>query len=202
MTGHPIHFLWATPRSTSTAFEWMMRQRGDLTCFHEPFGMAWHQGPEARAPRPASADRQRPEATFKNIWNYHGFATTAGGSKYQGIQRFSARGCAEVQSNASQYRDLPDIGIYREPKHAYRGSMGMENNRNQTQDQHPTQTCNVQIKPQVNSRSAIIFIFELGIKLDFQVYPDSYSESIRTRLALKRISKVNIELKRNVKSNA
>ena len=69
MTGHPIHFLWATPRSTSTAFEWMMRQRGDLTCFHEPFGMAWHQGPEARAPRPASADRQRPEATFKNIWN-------------------------------------------------------------------------------------------------------------------------------------
>lgn len=69
MTGHPIHFLWATPRSTSTAFEWMMRQRGDLACFHEPFGMAWYQGPEARAPRPAPADRQRPEATFEKIWN-------------------------------------------------------------------------------------------------------------------------------------
>lgn len=68
MSGHPIHFLWATPRSTSTAFEWMMRQRGDLTCFHEPFGMAWYQGPEARAPRPAPADRQRPEATFGKIW--------------------------------------------------------------------------------------------------------------------------------------
>ena len=69
MSGHPIHFLWATPRSTSTAFEWMMRQRGDLACFHEPFGMAWYQGPDARAPRSAPPDRRRPEATFKKIWN-------------------------------------------------------------------------------------------------------------------------------------
>jgi len=68
MTGYPIYFLWATPRSTSTAFEWMMRQRGDLSCFHEPFGMAWYQGPDARAPRPAPKDRLRPNATFENIW--------------------------------------------------------------------------------------------------------------------------------------
>ena len=68
MSGHPIYFIWATPRSTSTAFEWMMRQRGDLACFHEPFGMAWYQGPEARAPRPATAGKQRPEATFEKIW--------------------------------------------------------------------------------------------------------------------------------------
>ena len=68
MTGHPIHFLWATPRSTSTAFEWMMRQRGDLTCFHEPFGIAWYRGPEARAPREAPADQRHPEATFQKIW--------------------------------------------------------------------------------------------------------------------------------------
>lgn len=46
----------------------MMRQRGDLACFHEPFGMAWYQGPEARAPRPAPADKRRPEATFTKIW--------------------------------------------------------------------------------------------------------------------------------------
>ena len=48
---NPIHVLWATPRSTSTAFEWMMRMRGDLACFHEPFGEAWYQGDDARAPR-------------------------------------------------------------------------------------------------------------------------------------------------------
>ena len=69
MSSHPIYFLWATPRSTSTAFEWMMRQRGDLTCFHEPFGMAWYQGPQARAPRKAPADRLRPQATFAKIWD-------------------------------------------------------------------------------------------------------------------------------------
>ncbi len=33
---HKIVALWAIPRSTSTAFEWMMRQRGDLDCLHEP----------------------------------------------------------------------------------------------------------------------------------------------------------------------
>ena len=41
---HRILVLWATPRSTSTEFEWMMRPRGDLTCFHEPFGEAWYKG--------------------------------------------------------------------------------------------------------------------------------------------------------------
>ena len=32
---NPIYVLWATPRSTSTAFEWMMRMRGDMACFHK-----------------------------------------------------------------------------------------------------------------------------------------------------------------------
>ena len=40
---HPIIAMWAVPRSTSTAFEWMMRQRGDLDCLHEPFGEAWYR---------------------------------------------------------------------------------------------------------------------------------------------------------------
>ncbi len=55
---HRILVLWATPRSTSTAFEWMMRMRGDFTCFHEPFGEAWYLGEEARAPR-VTADTPR-----------------------------------------------------------------------------------------------------------------------------------------------
>jgi hypothetical protein len=29
---NPNYILWATPRSTSTAFEWMMRMRGDMAC--------------------------------------------------------------------------------------------------------------------------------------------------------------------------
>ena len=48
---HKIIALWAVPRSTSTAFEWMMRQRGDLDCLHEPFGEAWYQGEDPLWPR-------------------------------------------------------------------------------------------------------------------------------------------------------
>lgn len=47
---HPILVLWAVPRSMSTAFEKVMRTRGDLECFHEPFGEPWYSGPEAVAP--------------------------------------------------------------------------------------------------------------------------------------------------------
>lgn len=34
---HPIVALWSHPRSMSTAFERIMRARGDLECLHEPF---------------------------------------------------------------------------------------------------------------------------------------------------------------------
>jgi hypothetical protein len=50
--------LWGVPRSTSTAFEWMMRQRGDMECFHEPYGEAWYQGEKPLWPR-LSADSVR-----------------------------------------------------------------------------------------------------------------------------------------------
>ena len=61
---HPIYILWATPRSTSTAFEWMMRMRGDMACFHEPFGEAWYQGDDARAPRLTEASPRKPGLNF------------------------------------------------------------------------------------------------------------------------------------------
>ena len=34
---HPIVALWCHPRSMSTVMERVMRERGDCTCFHEPF---------------------------------------------------------------------------------------------------------------------------------------------------------------------
>ena len=34
---YPVIALWSHPRSMSTAFERMMRARGDLECLHEPF---------------------------------------------------------------------------------------------------------------------------------------------------------------------
>lgn len=67
MANYPLYALWATPRSTSTASEWMMRMRGDMACFHEPFGEAWYQGPEARAARPAPPGRRKQDLTFQAV---------------------------------------------------------------------------------------------------------------------------------------
>ncbi len=64
---HPIYILWATPRSTSTAFEWMMRMRGDMTCFHEPFGEAWYQGDDARWPRLTPESPRQPGLTISGV---------------------------------------------------------------------------------------------------------------------------------------
>ena len=64
---HKILVLWATPRSTSTAFEWMMRMRGDLTCFHEPFGEAWYKGEDARWPRIRPDSDRVPGLTFASV---------------------------------------------------------------------------------------------------------------------------------------
>lgn len=48
--------LWATPRSTSTAFEWAMANRGDMTCLHEPYNEAYYYGEDRRHDRYFIAD--------------------------------------------------------------------------------------------------------------------------------------------------
>jgi adenylylsulfate kinase len=63
-----ITVLWAVPRSTSTAFEWMMRQRGDLNCLHEPFGEAWYQGEEPLWPRLDENSVRTPGLTIESVW--------------------------------------------------------------------------------------------------------------------------------------
>lgn len=51
-----IIVLWATPRSTSTAFERVMVNRGDMTCFHEPYSEAFYYGEDRRHDRYFIAD--------------------------------------------------------------------------------------------------------------------------------------------------
>ena len=65
---HKILVLWATPRSTSTAFEWMMRMRGDMVCFHEPFGEPWYQGETPLWPRIKPDSPRIPGLTFESVW--------------------------------------------------------------------------------------------------------------------------------------
>lgn len=62
--GNKIVVLWSTPRTTSTAFEWMMRMRRDTICFHEPFGEAWYKGDDARWPRLAPDSPRVPGLTL------------------------------------------------------------------------------------------------------------------------------------------
>ena len=65
---HKIVALWAVPRSTSTAVEWMMRQRGDLDCLHEPFGEAWYQGEAPLWHRYAPGEVTTPGLTLDSVW--------------------------------------------------------------------------------------------------------------------------------------
>ncbi|MEO3415056.1 sulfotransferase family protein [Roseovarius sp. CAU 1744] len=65
---HKIVALWAVPRSTSTAFEWMMRQRGDLDCLHEPFGEAWYQGEAPLWHRFTAGAVTTPGLTLESVW--------------------------------------------------------------------------------------------------------------------------------------
>lgn len=60
--------LWGIPRSTSTAFEWMMRQRGDMQCYHEPFGEAWYQGEDPMWPRLQADSKRTPGLTLEKTW--------------------------------------------------------------------------------------------------------------------------------------
>ncbi|MEM7275232.1 MAG: sulfotransferase family protein [Actinomycetota bacterium] len=64
----PILALWAVPRSTSTAFEWMMRVRGDLSCWHEPFGEVWYQGDSPDWPRLGPDSIRTPGLTYGSRW--------------------------------------------------------------------------------------------------------------------------------------
>ena len=74
----PFLALWAVPRSTSTAFEWMMRQRGDFECFHEPFGEVWYQGESPLWPRVSSESVRTPGLTYESCWAVLKSATKSG----------------------------------------------------------------------------------------------------------------------------
>ncbi len=44
-----------------------MRQRGDLRCYHEPFGEAWYQGEEPLWPRLSSDSKRTPGLTMASV---------------------------------------------------------------------------------------------------------------------------------------
>ncbi|OUD12287.1 hypothetical protein [Thioflexithrix psekupsensis] len=53
--------VWGTPRTRSTTFLWMMKQRGDFHTFHEPFGKSFYLSEDRKSNRAAD---QAPQAEF------------------------------------------------------------------------------------------------------------------------------------------
>lgn len=50
--------VWGTPRTRSTTFLWMMKQRGDFHTFHEPFGKSFYLSEDRRSERAADQPPQ------------------------------------------------------------------------------------------------------------------------------------------------
>ncbi len=61
--------LWSTPRSRSTAFMWMMKQRGDFLVLQEPFGRSAYYSEERIFERAADIT-PKAEYNYQNIWQY------------------------------------------------------------------------------------------------------------------------------------
>ena len=58
--------LWSHPRSMSTAIERIMRERGDLICFHEPFMYDYYVHRKVRQMPHFNAEADRP-ASYKEV---------------------------------------------------------------------------------------------------------------------------------------
>jgi hypothetical protein len=61
--------LWSTPRSRSTAFMWMMMQRGDFLVLQEPFGRSAYYSEERIFDR-ATDITPTAEYNYQNVWQY------------------------------------------------------------------------------------------------------------------------------------
>ena len=61
--------LWSTPRSRSTAFMWMMMQRGDFLVLQEPFGRSAYYSEERIFER-ATDITPTAKYNYQNVWQY------------------------------------------------------------------------------------------------------------------------------------
>lgn len=100
----PILALWATPRSTSTAFEWMMRQRGDFVCHHEPFNELYYYGEDRRSDRDASVPA-KPGLNYANVW--------------AGLQRQAGDGAVFLKDFAYSVEHMADDAFLESFNHSF-----------------------------------------------------------------------------------
>jgi len=81
--------LWATPRSTSTVFEKVMANRGDMRCFHEPYNEAYYYGADRRHDRYYNADPSLSVKHELSIASVHSDLTTLAENEQVFIKDFA-----------------------------------------------------------------------------------------------------------------
>ena len=68
MSLNPIIALWSQPRSLSTTLERVMRARGDLACFHEPFMYYYYEHLGSKQMPFFNADTSQPRS-YREVWS-------------------------------------------------------------------------------------------------------------------------------------
>jgi hypothetical protein len=108
--------LWATPRSTSTAFEWMMRQRGDFACFHEPWNETYYYGEDRVSTRDAEVEAT-PGHSYASVWTELRRAEAEAGAVFVKDFAYSV----EHELSDERLATMPHSFLIRDPRRVIQG---------------------------------------------------------------------------------
>lgn len=109
---HPIIALWSHPRSMSTATERIMRERGDLTCFHEPFMYYYYVHLGHRQFPHHEVDPTHPTG-FHEIWQMLVDAAAEGPVFFKDMAYYV---CPEILSHPGLAGAMRHVFLIRDPR--------------------------------------------------------------------------------------
>jgi len=109
---HPIIALWSHPRSMSTATERIMRERGDLACFHEPFMYDYYVHRSVREMPHFEAEAHRPESLSEIC----AMLTAAAAEAPVFFKDMSYYVVGALDDERSFFSSLTDVFLIRDPR--------------------------------------------------------------------------------------
>ncbi len=109
---HPIIALWSHPRSMSTATERIMRERGDLRCFHEPFMYYYYVHLQTRNFPHHEIDPTQP-TSFRDIWEMLFDAAESGPVFFKDMAYYV---CPEILAHDDLARIVRHAFLIRDPR--------------------------------------------------------------------------------------
>lgn len=109
---HPIIALWSHPRSMSTATERIMRERGDLACFHEPFMYYYYVHLGRRQFPHHQADPAHPTG-LREIWQMLVDAAAQGPVFFKDMAYYV---CPEILSHPDLAGAMRHVFLIRDPR--------------------------------------------------------------------------------------